>query len=146
LVAIGHLHKITTIFSSNPILGDFYMSDTDKAVIADKAKNYSAEQEAAIVAASPLNLEKAKELAVVIGKGWRSIISKAQTVEMVDKGVIYNSKAPAPKRPVKETKAEIVAEIFATLSENGVLVASFDGLDKATTRALVNLRQAITVT
>lgn len=100
----------------------------------EKAPNYSAEQVAEIEAAAPLNLEKAKALADAMGKSYRSIIAKAKSL-----GVAYES-VPAPaKRPAKETKAEIVAEIEKALPN----AASLSGLEKSTIRALVNLRQAV---
>ena len=103
----------------------------------EKAPNYSDEQVAAIVAASPLNLAKAKALGEEMGKSYRSIIAKAKTLENVE----YESKPAPQKKPTQETKKEIVDAIFASF--DGEKTASFMGLEKATTRALVNLRQAI---
>jgi hypothetical protein len=102
----------------------------------EKAPNYTAEQVAEIVSASPLNMEKAKELAAKFGKSYRSVIAKAKTLE----GVEYQSLPPVAKKPTEETKAEIVQSIEALFSDK---CASLFGLEKATTRALVNLRQAI---
>ena len=106
------------------------MSNTDKAA-AEKAKNYSAEQEARIVECAPLNLEIAKQLATELGKTYRSIIAKALSL-----GVDYVSKPPVAKREAVETKAEIVADIAKQLDVN------LSGLDKATVKALCTLRSA----
>lgn len=99
-----------------------------------KAPNYSEAQEAAIIAASPLDLASATILAASMGKSPRSVISKAKSL-----GLVYNCKPKPAKRPSVETKAEIVAEIMEALPDS----ASLDGLEKSTTRALVNLRQAL---
>jgi len=101
-----------------------------------KAPNYSDEQIAAIVAASPLNLDKAKALAAEFGKSYRSVIAKAKTLE----GVEYTSLPPVAKKPTEETKAEIVTSIEALFADK---CASLFGLEKSTTRALINLRQAV---
>jgi len=99
---------------------------------AEKVANYSAEQEAEIKAAAPLNLDKAKALAEKMGKSYRSVIAKAKSLD-----VPYESKPAPTKRPVQITKVELVAEISKSLSG-----AKLDGLEKATTAALVNLYKA----
>jgi hypothetical protein len=103
------------------------MSDSDKAV---PLPNYSAEQIAAITAAAnPLDIDKAKALELVIGKTYRSIISKCKSL-----GLPYATK-PAPlKRVAKITKSELVAEI-----ESQTGITSLDGLEKATMAALVSV-------
>jgi hypothetical protein len=102
-----------------------------KSPDAEKAKNYTAEMEAAIVAASPLNLESAKALAETMGKSYRSIIAKAKSL-----GLDYVSKPAPAKREAPETKAQLVAKIeMATGAEE----SSLTGLEKAPVRALLNL-------
>lgn len=104
----------------------------------DKTPNYTPEQEQEIRDASPLNLESAKALADTMGKSYRSIIAKAKNM-----GLDYESQPAPSKRPAKETKSEIVAEIETALSRDDNPVASLDGLTKSTLQALVNLRQAV---
>ena len=70
--------------------------------------NYTPEMSAAIVAAGPLNLAKAKELAAVFGNvTHRSVISKAQSL-----GVEYVKVSPTRKaRANTTTKAQYLAAI-----------------------------------
>lgn len=98
--------------------------------------NYTVEQEAAIKAASPLNLESAKVLGDSMGKGYRSIIAKCLSMKASGADCDYISKPPPAKREAVETKAEIVADIAKALG------VSLDGLDKATVKALCTLRSA----
>lgn len=105
---------------------------TSKKSVAESARNYSADQEAVIKDAEPLNLEKAKALEPILGKGYKSIIAKALSM-----GVEYHKQEPAPKRPAKETKAEIVEEIMA------ITEWDLSGLKGATLRALNDLRGAL---
>ena len=105
---------------------------TDSTV---KAVNYTAEMEAAIVAASPLNLESAKALGATMDRTYRSIIAKAKSL-----GCEYISK-PAPlKKPKGETKSDIVSDISALVG--GI---SLDGLEKAPASALSALRANIPI-
>ena len=106
------------------------MSKADKAA-AEKAKNYSAEQEAAIVAAAPLNLEKAKALAESFGKSWRSVVAKAGSM-----GVEYVAQEKPRKREAAVTKTELVRLIE---SEVAAEAESLAGLEKATVRSLSRL-------
>jgi len=107
------------------------MTNSAKAK-AEAAKNYSAEQEAAIKAAAPLNLEKAKALAEEFGKSWRSVVAKALSME-----VEYISQPKPTKKPHQTTKAELVSAIEERLNTN------LSGLEKATGRALANLVEAL---
>lgn len=106
----------------------------ENAKASEKAQNYSKEQEAAIIAASPLNLEKAKALADEFGKSWRSVVAKA-----VNLGVEYQAKEKPAKRPAKVTKAELVTAIENAAGTD----LSLKGLEKATMTALVNLLDAV---
>jgi hypothetical protein len=98
------------------------------------AKNYSAEQEAAIIAASPLNLESATALAASMGKSAKSVIAKAKSLNLP-----YNSKPVAKKKPVSVTKAQLVALIEQGLELSESALA---GLEKAPMSALVALIKA----
>ena len=104
------------------------MSDKEKAV------NYSPEAIAAIKAAAPLDLAKAKAVAADIGKTYRSVIAKAKSL-----GLEYVSKPAPAKKPKAETKAEIVGDISTIFG--GV---SLDGLAKAPASVLNTLRSRIT--
>jgi hypothetical protein len=107
------------------------MSDKNKAV-AEKAKNYSVEQVAVLKDNAPFDLEKAKLIGLQIGKEYRSVIAKC-----LSEGIEYNSKPAPAKRPAVETKAEIVAEIAASMG------LELSGLEKATAKALVTLRETV---
>jgi hypothetical protein len=112
------------------------MSDKDKAA-AEKAKNYSAEQIAVIVAASEIaviDLDKAKEIGLEIGKSYRSVISKIGNLELP-----YQKKLPPAKKVAVATKSQLVDEISAEC--DGVDLA---GLEKATVGSLLNLVDTLT--
>jgi len=111
------------------------MSNTDKAV-ADKAKNYSAEQEAQIIAASPFDLAGAKALGEIMGKSYRSVIAKALSLQCD-----YITKPPPAKKVAAITKAELVSAISKNL--DGIHLS---GLEKATAKSLVDLLDAVTPT
>lgn len=69
--------------------------------------NYTDKMVAAIRAAAPLNLAKAKQLASDFGSvSHRSVISKAQSL-----GVEYVKAAPAARQPRGITKAEYLSAI-----------------------------------
>ena len=71
--------------------------------------NYTPQMVAAITAAAPLNLAKARELADTFGNvSYRSVISKAQSI-----GVEYVKAAPAARKPrdAGPTKAAYLAAI-----------------------------------
>lgn len=97
-----------------------------------KAVNYTPEQEAAIRAASPLNIDKAKALAETLGKSWRSVIAKAKSMDLP-----YEAKPAPAKRPKGMTKAELVDEIEVRTG------ASLSGLEKATASALSRLLESL---
>ena len=107
------------------------MSDKDTTESV-AVPNYTKEQEAQIIAAAPFNLAGAKALGLLMGKSYRSIISKSANL-----GLEYISKVPEPKREAVETKAEIVADIAKQLD------CTLSGLDKATVKALCTLRSAV---
>lgn len=74
--------------------------------------NYTPAMEAAIRAAAPLNLAKAKALAEQFESvSHRSVISKAQSL-----GVEYVKAAPAARVSRGPTKADILAEIRTALA------------------------------
>ena len=97
-----------------------------------KAVNYTPEQEAAIRAASPLNIDKAKALADQIGKSWRSVIAKAKSMDLP-----YEAKPAPAKRPKGMTKAELVSRIEDATGAN------LSGLEKATGQALSRLLESL---
>ena len=90
------------------------------SVSTEKEVNYTPEMIAAIEAAVPLDLEKAKDVAEKIGKTYRSVIAKAKSL-----GLTYVSK-PAPAKKAKGlTKAEKVSILAARMN------TKLDGLEKA---------------
>jgi hypothetical protein len=97
--------------------------------------NYTPEMVAQIVAAAPLNLEKAKVLAETLGKTYRSVIAKAKS-----ENVEYVSKPAPTKKPKGETKSDIVSDICALVS-----LENLTGLEKAPASALRRLRSAIPI-
>lgn len=108
-----------------------------------KTSNFTAAQEAMIVAASPLNLESATLLAKRpemnkadgSERSYRSIVAKARTLD----GVEYARKAVTTKtgEPV-EKKLDIVAEIAK------IVEANLDGLEVAPKGALQAIRDFVT--
>lgn len=97
-----------------------------------KTQNYTPEQEAAIRAASPLDIDKAKALAETIGKSWRSVIAKAKSM-----GMPYQAKPAAAKRPKGLTKVELVSQIETATGAN------LSGLEKATSQSLARLLESL---
>ena len=74
--------------------------------------NYTDKMVAAIRAAAPLNLAKAKQLASDFGSvSHRSVISKAQSL-----GVEYVKAAPAQRSERGPPKADILAEVRRSLA------------------------------
>tara|TARA_B110000503_G_scaffold111111_1_gene166283 strand:- start:1585 stop:1878 length:294 start_codon:yes stop_codon:yes gene_type:complete len=68
---------------------------------------YSPSEVAAIVGATPLTFEKAKEIGAKIGKSHRSVIAKAKSL-----GVVYIPKAkPVAKGKTEATKADVLVAI-----------------------------------
>ena len=98
---------------------------------ADKVKNYSAEQEQALMDAAPVSYAQCLEFADMWGKKPKSVISKVQHL-----GLEYIPK-PKPSKKVSkgDTKAVLVYKIEQALKSEDYL----DGLEKATSAALVNL-------
>ena len=105
------------------------MSDKTKAV------NYTADQEALIIKASPLNYDSAGELGATMGKTARSIVAKALSLKCE-----YTSKPPPKKRIAQASKADLVADIAKRINSK-----SLNGLEKSTMQALVTLRDDIAV-
>ena len=97
--------------------------------------NYTAEQEAAIAAAAPLNMDSAKALAAELGKTHRSVIAKARSM-----GVEYVTKAKPQKRVGGRTKVETVAAIAAAVNLDA---DKLSGLEKAPALALASLADAL---
>ena len=108
------------------------MSNKDNAIV-EKAKNYSAEQEQAIIDASPFDLAGAKALGETMGKSYRSVIAKALSLKCD-----YITKPPPAKKIAAITKAELVSAISENLA--GVPLS---GLEKATAKSLVDLLEAV---
>lgn len=106
------------------------MSKSKKS--AAVAPNYSKEQEQIIRDHAPMNLEKARVLAAQFDKSVQSVIAKCYHLE-----VEYTAAEKAAKRPTKQTKSDLVARIAKDIDRN------VDGLEKATTRALLNLINGI---
>ncbi len=96
--------------------------------VTKKTANYSPEQEAVIIAAAPLDLAKAKAVALEIDKTFRSVISKAKSLN-----VEYVSQPAQKKRVGGMTKMDLVAKIEDATGQNLV------GLEKSTAIALANL-------
>lgn len=96
--------------------------------------NYTKEMEQAIIDASPLNMETAKALGESFDppKSMRSVIAKAKSLK-----VPYISKPVPTKKVAKVTKSELVNQIEKTLDRK------LEGLEKATSRALLDLINGI---
>mgnify|MGYP001242520746 FL=1 len=94
-----------------------------------KSINYTPEMEQAIKAESPLNIAKARKLAIELGRKPRSVIAKA-----ISMGLPYEAAKPTRKNgaPIIR-KSDYVRAIEKALSSGeGALV----GLEKATRSAL----------
>lgn len=107
------------------------MGEPITASTAEKTKNYSAEQEAELVSASPVSYEMCCEFADDWDKSPRSVIAKVKQL-----GIEYIPKAKPSKKVSKgDTKAQLVEKIEKELDSSDY----FSGLEKATASALVNL-------
>tara|TARA_R110000744_G_scaffold59176_2_gene123259 strand:- start:438 stop:740 length:303 start_codon:yes stop_codon:yes gene_type:complete len=95
--------------------------------------NYTNEMVATIKAAQPLDLAKAKALALQLDRGYRSIIAKAKR-----EGFDYISKPAPAKKKAAPTKGDMVAAIMAATGADNL-----DGLEKATGQALNNLLSSL---
>lgn len=108
------------------------MNDSVKVAVP----NYSKDEIAAIIAASPLNKEKAEALgnSFTPKKSWRSIVSKASQIE----GVVYESKPKPTKKVASVTKPELVKMISDQL--RGI---DLTGLEKATAKPLSDILECL---
>ena len=106
------------------------MSTDKKAVVTPP--NYSDADVAAIRAMSPINLEKAKILAEMLGKSWRSIIAKCGTEK-----IQYFSKPKPVKKVTPITKSELARRVSVMLERD------LTGLEKTTSAVLLKLINGI---
>ena len=95
---------------------------------------YTKEMEATLEATEGLDYAKAEALGKEFGKSTRSVIAKIKSLNLE-----YTPKPAPVKRPLGKTKADIMTEILAHLPEGTDLL----GLEKATSRALANLAEAV---
>ena len=112
------------------------MTNTTTKPVAEKAKNYSAEQEATLKGMpSPITYAQACELGARWGKSHQSVISKIKSMKL------DYEKKPVETKKVSggPTKAELVAIIENNLDADGKLA----GLEKSTVQALANLLEAV---
>ena len=101
-----------------------------------KETNYTSEQEAAIRAASPMNMAKAEILAVQFGKKGASVRAKALRM-----GVPYEKKAVVSKSGEKAVRKETLVEDIGQH-----VTGSLEGLEKASKPALINILAAFEAT
>lgn len=94
--------------------------------------NYSKEQVQILIDSAPFDWDKAKELAEQFGKSPQSIVSKALSLELD-----YIRKPKPTKKVSKLTKAQLVEQIESKIDRK------LDGLDKTTTRVLLDLINGI---
>jgi len=97
-----------------------------------KTVNYTPEMVREMREMAPLNLEKAKTLAPLIGRSVRSIIAKAKR-----EGIEYQSVKPVAKRVKGLTKADLVQAISVKVG------ADLDGLEKAPAVTLGKLLECL---
>jgi hypothetical protein len=90
--------------------------------------NYTAEMVQAIEDAAPLNLVKAKALALVLDRPYRSVIAKAKSIK-----VQYDSLPTPAKKEALPTKAELVSDIEANFN---LPSGSLEGVVKSTVAAI----------
>ena len=98
-----------------------------------KTVNYTPEMVSEMAALTPLNLEKAKALSVLLNRSVRSIIAKAKR-----EGIDYVSVKPVAKRVKGQTKAELVAVIASKVGAD-----SLEGLEKAPAVTLGRLLECL---
>jgi len=103
--------------------------------MTDSNVNYTAEMVATISAQQPLNLAKAKALAIQLDKGYRSIIAKAKK-----EGMEYIALPAKAKKKAAPLKIDIILAIASALD---VTVDDLAGLEKATGQGLNNLLKSI---
>jgi uncharacterized membrane protein YebE (DUF533 family) len=120
----------------NTFMGRVVRSKNQEAIpMSDStAVNYTPAMESVIIAAAPLNMEKAKAIGGQIGKSYRSVIAKAKSL-----GVDYEGKPKAAKRIGGMTKPQMVEAIAAAV---GTDAAALEGLEKSTASSLGNLLAA----
>ena len=94
--------------------------------------NYSPEMVSEMREMAPLNLEKAKLLAPLLGRSVRSIIAKAKR-----EGIEYVSVKPVAKRVKGLTKADLVKSISVKVG------ADLEGLEKAPAVTLGRLLECL---
>ena len=101
-------------------------------VLMTKTVNYSPEMVSEMREMAPLNLEKAKLLAPLLGRSVRSIIAKAKR-----EGIEYVSVKPVAKRVKGLTKADLVKSISVKVG------ADLEGLEKAPAVTLGKLLECL---
>ncbi len=101
-------------------------------VLMTKTVNYSPEMVSEMREMAPLNLEKAKLLAPLLGRSVRSIIAKAKR-----EGIEYVSVKPVAKRVKGLTKADLVKSISVKVG------ADLEGLEKAPAVTLGRLLECL---
>ena len=125
--------SLVTFFPSQE---DFAVTNTTKKPDAEKARNYTAEQESHLKGmTSPITYAQACELADEWGKSKQSVISKILSMNL------GYEKKPVETKKVSggPTKAELVQIIENNLDCDGKLT----GLEKSTAKALTNLLKAV---
>ena len=118
----------------NTFMDRVVRSKNQEAIPMSESVNYTPEMESVIIAAAPLNMEKAKAIGSKIGKSYRSVIAKAKSL-----GVDYEGKPKAAKRIGGMTKPQMVEAIAAAV---GADAAALEGLEKSTASSLGNLLAA----
>jgi hypothetical protein len=89
----------------------------------EKAVNYTPEMIAVIVGnTEPLDMARAKEIGLEIGRSYRSVIAKAKSLKLA-----YVSKPVPAKKPKAITKVQLVALIVAGYG----FETDMEGLEKA---------------
>lgn len=118
----------------NTFIGRVVRPFSQEVIPMSDSVNYTPEMESVIIAAAPLNMEKAKVIGEKIGKSYRSVIAKAKSL-----GVDYEGKPKPQKRVGGMTKPQMVAAIAAAV---GADAAALEGLEKSTASSLANLLAA----
>jgi len=126
-------HTLYGFSRLNMVQCNLNQTSSEDNIMSDLKPNYTVEMVSIIEAQQPLNLAKAKALAIQLDKGYRSIIAKAKK-----EGFVYNSKPVAAKKKSAPTKLDMVQAIASALDSDDL-----SGLEKATGQALSNLLMAI---
>ena len=126
-------HTLYGFSRLNMVQCNLNQTSSEDNIMSDLKPNYTVEMVSIMAANQPLNLAKAKALAIQFDKGVRSVIAKISK-----EGFVYESLPARAKKKSAPTKLDMVQAIATALDSDDL-----SGLEKATGQALSNLLMAI---